>query len=177
MAESKILDVRKELPPLLPRLWRFAMVQCRDADVAQDLVQATCVRAIERAAQFVPGTHFDRWTFSILASIWKNEIDKRRVRIGNGIVEADTVASNDFLDTMEMTTTVKQIVGVIAALPDQQRMIAMLIYVEGFTFQQASNAMDVPLSTLLSRMSAVRAKLAEKFAPAGMGNAQQGQRA
>jgi RNA polymerase sigma-70 factor, ECF subfamily len=174
MAELRVPDIRKELPSLLPRLWRFAIVQCRDPDFAQDLVQATCIRAIERAAQFVPGTHFDRWTFSILASIWKNEIEKRRVRSGNGIVEADTLASNDYLETMELTTTIKQILGVITALPDQQRMIAMLVYVEGFTFQQASEALDVPLSTLLSRMVVVRAKLAQRFAPTSANLEQRG---
>ena len=38
--------------------------------MADDLVQATCLRAIERADQFVPGTRVDRWLFAILRSIW-----------------------------------------------------------------------------------------------------------
>jgi RNA polymerase sigma-70 factor, ECF subfamily len=165
MPATQLIEVRRQLPPLLSRLWRFAMVQCRNADIAQDLVQAACVRAMERADQFVPGTRFDRWVFSILASIWHNEIEKQKVRTGHGIVEADTIASSEFIETIEMNTTVKQIVALIAALPDQQRTVALLVYVEGFTFQEASQALGVPIGTLLSRMAAVRAALAGRIAP------------
>jgi RNA polymerase sigma-70 factor, ECF subfamily len=165
MSAAQLVEVRRQLPPLLSRLWRFAMVQCRNADTAQDLVQAACVRAIERADQFVPGTRFDRLVFSILASIWHNEIEKQRVRTGHGVVEADSIASNEFLETVEMNTTVKQIVALIAALPEQQRTIALLVYVEGFTFDEASRALGVPIGTLLSRMAAVRAALAKRVAP------------
>ena len=53
------------------QLWRYALVLSRANDAADDLVQATCVRAIERADQFVPGTRLDRWLFTILRSIWQ----------------------------------------------------------------------------------------------------------
>jgi len=47
-------------------LARYALVLSRANDVADDLVQATCLRAIERADQFIPGTRLDRWLFAIL---------------------------------------------------------------------------------------------------------------
>jgi RNA polymerase sigma-70 factor, ECF subfamily len=164
MVQQSYSSVRDGLPLLLPRLWRFARVLCRDPDFAEDLVQATCVRAMERAAQFSEGTRLDHWTFSILASIWKNEIEKRRVRRGHGVVEADTVASPLAADAIEMNATLKQVIAIISTLPEPQRVIAMLIYVEGFTFAEASAALDVPVGTLLTRMAAVREKLSEKLA-------------
>src|ERR1700729_2378665 len=72
----------------LARLWRYGLVLSGARDVADDLVQATCVRAIERADQFQSGTRLDRWLFAILRSIWLNELRARRVREGGGFVEA-----------------------------------------------------------------------------------------
>ncbi|MGO8528712.1 sigma factor, partial [Rhizobium ruizarguesonis] len=64
-------------------------------DVADDLVQATCLRALERAYQFIPGTRLDRWLFSILHSILLNEIRSRRVRHGQGFVDAGETLTFD----------------------------------------------------------------------------------
>ena len=81
--------VKAELSQHLARLWRYGLVLSRQRHVAEDLVQATCVRALERAGQFVPGTHMDRWLLRILHSIWLNEVRARRVRQGAGQVDAD----------------------------------------------------------------------------------------
>ncbi|HLW93057.1 MAG TPA: sigma factor, partial [Roseiarcus sp.] len=54
-------QVRNGLEAHLPRLWRYAFVLTRRSQDAEDLAQATCLRAIERAHQFVPGTRLDRW--------------------------------------------------------------------------------------------------------------------
>ena len=73
-------EVRAGLEPNLARLWRYGLMLAGARDVAEDLVQATCVRALERADQFQSGTRVDRWLFSILRSIWLNELRSRRVR-------------------------------------------------------------------------------------------------
>ena len=79
---------KRGLASNLARLWRYALVLSGARDVADDLVQATFVRALERADQFQPGTRLDRWLFSILRSIWLNELRSRRVRAGGGFVDA-----------------------------------------------------------------------------------------
>jgi RNA polymerase sigma-70 factor, ECF subfamily len=81
-------EVSAGLAPNLARLWRYALVLSGARDVADDLVQATCVRALERAEQFQLGTRLDRWLFTILRSIWLNELRSRRVRMGGGFVDA-----------------------------------------------------------------------------------------
>jgi RNA polymerase sigma-70 factor, ECF subfamily len=82
MSETSRREVRAGLEPSLARLWRYALVLARARDVADDLVQATCLRAVERANQFVPGTRVDRWLFAILRSIWLNEIRSQGIREG-----------------------------------------------------------------------------------------------
>ena len=80
--EAKISSetIRKEIAQYLSRLWRYGLVLSHRRDVADDLVQATCVRALERAAQFAVGTRMDRWLFSILHSIWLNEVRSQHIR-------------------------------------------------------------------------------------------------
>jgi RNA polymerase sigma-70 factor (ECF subfamily) len=68
MSEASRREVRAGLEPALARLWRYALVVSRARDVADDLVQATCLRAIDRADQFVPGTRVDRWLFTLRSS-------------------------------------------------------------------------------------------------------------
>ena len=59
-------DIRSGLTENLSRLWRYGLVLSHRRDVADDLVQQTCVRALERATQFQVGTRLDRWLFAIL---------------------------------------------------------------------------------------------------------------
>lgn len=68
------------LTELIPRLYRFAMSICRNEEDARELVQATCLRALERKDQYVAGSRLDHWTFAILSSFWKNQLRSRKVR-------------------------------------------------------------------------------------------------
>ena len=71
------MNVRDGLDRLLPRLWRFCLVLSGNRSVADDLVQATCLRALEREDQFQPGTRFDSWMYRIMRNMW---IDETRAR-------------------------------------------------------------------------------------------------
>src|SRR5580658_9006043 len=104
MSEASRREVRAGLEPCLARLWRYALVTSRARDTAEDLVQATCLRAIERADQFVPGTRLDRWLFAILRSIWLNDIRARRIREGGGFVDAEETLA---IDGARETATLK----------------------------------------------------------------------
>jgi len=82
-------EFRDDLIALLPRLWRYAMVKCRNPDKANDLVQATCERALSRSHQFQAGTRLDDWTITIMQSIWKNDLRRDSIRRGAGFVNAE----------------------------------------------------------------------------------------
>jgi RNA polymerase sigma factor (sigma-70 family) len=89
MSEASRCEVRAGLESCLPRLWRYALTLSNASDVAEDLVQAICLRAIERADQCSPGTRLDRWLFVILRSIWLNELRARRIRESGGFHAAE----------------------------------------------------------------------------------------
>jgi RNA polymerase sigma-70 factor, ECF subfamily len=138
MSEARRREVRAGLESSLACLWRYALVLSRTRDAADDLVQATCLRAIERADQFVPGTRVDRWLFAILRSIWLNEIRSRRIRERGGFV-----------------------LKAIEGLPEAQREAILLVYGEGYSYAEAAAMLGVPIGTIMSRLAGGRAALAK----------------
>ncbi|WP_150723719.1 sigma-70 family RNA polymerase sigma factor [Pseudomonas fluorescens] len=145
----------------LARLWRYGLLLSRQRHVADDLVQATCVRALERAGQYVAGTRMDHWLLSILHSIWLNEVRARRVRQGQGCVDADQALSFDGESVAQTHVLAAQVIRRVDALPETQRETVFLAYVEGLSYREVAEVLQVPIGTVMSRLAAARAKLAE----------------
>lgn len=158
-AIASAADIRSSLTENLPRLWRYGLVLSHQRDVADDLVQATCLRALERADQFIPGTRLDRWLFSILHSIWLNEIRSRRVRQGQGFVDAGEALTFDGAHDTETQVMAAQLLKRVNALPEAQRTVVFLAYVEGLSYREVAGILDIPIGTVMSRLAAARAKL------------------
>jgi RNA polymerase sigma-70 factor (ECF subfamily) len=161
MSGASQREVRLGLEPCLARLWRYAVVLSSSSDTADDLVQATCLRAMERADQFTPGTRLDRWLFAILRSIWLNQIRARRIRQGAGFVEAEHVLTFDGGHDIEVNVLTSQVLTAVRRLPETQRETALLVYAEGYTYAEAAVALGVPIGTVMSRLATARAALAK----------------
>lgn len=148
-----------ELPALLPRLWRFALRLARDRHDAEDLVQRACVRALERQHQLHPGTSTLSWLFSIVHSVWLNEVRARQMR-SKGSIQwseelADTVA-DPAAGSPEMVVLYQQTIAAVEKLPDAQRAVMLLVAVEGLGYREAATVLDVPIGTVMSRLARAR---------------------
>lgn len=152
-------EVRSGLKPCLARLWRYGLVLSGNRDVAEDLVQATCLRALERADQFMPGTRLDRWLFTILHSIWLNELRARRIRLGGGFVDPETLVAPGGAEAIEANIFLGEVLREVQGLPEAQRATVFLVYVEGLTYREAADVLDVPIGTVMSRLAAARLAL------------------
>jgi RNA polymerase sigma-70 factor, ECF subfamily len=152
--------VQNGLPPLLKRLWRYGLVLSGDSEVAHELVQATCLRALEKCDQFQVGTDLGRWTYTILSSIWKNELRSRRIRMGQGFVDAEIALVADGVREMDTNLLARQVLKEVERLPEGQREAVFLVYGEGLSYKEAADVLDVPTGTIMSRLAAARAKLA-----------------
>jgi RNA polymerase sigma-70 factor (ECF subfamily) len=157
MAGDGRTEIQDGLEACLPRLWRYAFVLTRNAQDAEDLTQAACLRAIERAHQFVPGTRLDRWLFAILRSIWLNQLRAERVREGEGRVDAEAALWFDGAQAMETNIAAAQVFKKLGGLPAAQRETALLVYAEGYSYAEAAAMLGVPVGTVMSRLAAVRA--------------------
>jgi RNA polymerase sigma-70 factor (ECF subfamily) len=127
-------------------------------EVADDLVQATCVRALERAEQFTPGTRLDRWLFSILHSVWLNEVRAQLIRRGQGFVDVDELTGAENSDDPVWSNEVMKRVN---RLPEAQRDTVFLVYVEELSYREAASVLNVPVGTIMSRLATARLTLAQ----------------
>lgn len=160
-------ELQRQLPLLLPRLWRFAWRLARDRHDAEDLVQRTCVRALERRAQWRPGTALPSWLFAIAHSIWVNELRSAQRRRTGSLdaqppeeAEAQAVAASD---NPEFDLHCRQVVRAVEALPEAQRLVLMLVAVEGFSYREAATVLDVPIGTVMSRLARARLSVGRRF--------------
>lgn len=153
--------VESEMIALLPRLRRFAMSLCGARDVADDLVQETCERAITRAHQFEEGTRLDSWMFAIMSSRWKNQIRARKVRDA----ETDDEVLGRIVDEQESgraerRQALSEVERAMLSLPLDQRETLLLVSVEGLSYREAAETLDVAIGTVMSRVSRARLTLA-----------------
>ena len=174
MATDADNAVTEGLAAVLPRLWRYGLVLSGNRDTAEDLVQATCVRALERTAQFTPGTRLDRWLIAILHSIWLNELRARKVRRGQGLVDADSALIFDGIREIETNILASQVLRQVQDLPEVQRETVFLVYVEGLSYREAASVLAVPIGTVMSRLAAARTKLASLATDAAGGTEERG---
>ncbi len=159
-------DLPALLPELLPRLWAFALRLAADRHDAEDLVQRACVRALERRHQLQPDTSALSWMFSIVHSIWIDEIRSRQIR-GRTRIEwneelVETVPDPSAADP-ETGLLYRQILDAVDLLPDAQRMVMLLVAVEGVTYREAAEILEIPSGTVMSRLSRARLSIGARF--------------
>ncbi len=155
--------VRADLPAVFPRIWRYALTLTGARERADDLAQAACLRAMEKAAQFEPGTRLDRWLFRITHTIWVNDLRKDAVRRGGGLVAVEEAEIADPGQNPERNLLAQQIRQGVLRLPEAQRQTVMLVYVEGYSYRDAAMILDIPLGTVMSRLATARATLGATF--------------
>ncbi|MEO0401594.1 MAG: RNA polymerase sigma factor [Pseudomonadota bacterium] len=142
-----------------PRLWRYAVSLTGRRDWADDLVQTACLRALDKADQFEPGTHLDRWLFRMTQRVWLNELRSRKVRTGGGLVPVEDIDLPDKSPGAETNILARDVLNRVNALPEAQRQSVVLVYVEGFSYKEAAEIMEIPIGTVMSRLAAARKRL------------------
>lgn len=154
-------EVGAALSEIYPRLWRYCLVTTGRRDRADDLAQMASLRALEKADLFAPGSAFDRWIFRLAQRLWLNEIRAETVRIGGGVAPIDEIDIPDGAQaSAETNIFARQVLQKVMALPEAQRAAVLLVYVEGYSYKEASEILDIPIGTVMSRLAAARAKLA-----------------
>lgn len=148
-------------------IWRFALALSRSRDLADDLVQATCVRALERANTVTHDTALRAWLLTICRSIWLNDLRAQAIRRTSQYDETVHVDTNEIFHDSETNIFVGEVFKAVLDLPESQREVVMLVYVLGYRYREASEILNVPMGTVMSRLSSARAKLAPLGAATG----------
>ncbi|ATQ44521.1 sigma-70 family RNA polymerase sigma factor [Caulobacter mirabilis] len=143
---------------LLPRLRRFGRALARDAADADDLVQITLERALARREQWQPGSRLDSWTMRIMKNAW---IDEARSRSRRRLVavdgDAEAVADPGTASPAQRDAALA-VTQAMSQLPEEQRLAVALVLVEGLSYAEAAEVLEIPAGTLTSRL--VRGRVA-----------------
>lgn len=160
-------EMKSDLIAMLPRLRRFARSLTRSATEADDLVQEACLRALSRSDQWDPTQPLDRWVFRITRNLWISEIRKRGVRMGEGQVPAEETSELVSPVTGEHSVAATELQAQIAALPAELSSVLLAVSVEGYSYAEAAELLDVPIGTVMSRVHRARKTLAAKLSDSG----------
>ncbi|MGF7009323.1 RNA polymerase sigma factor [Aminobacter sp. BE322] len=156
------VQVSDRLVAFLPNLRRFAISLCRSRDLADDLVQAACERALAGQDRFEPGTRFDAWMFRILRNLWIDHV--RRTKTAGpteDITESHGIAGDTGEREAEARLTLKSVAEAIDELPNEHREVLLLVCVEDLSYKEAAEVLAIPIGTVMSRLARARKNLAE----------------
>lgn len=162
--------------PLLDSLYGAALRMTRNPQDAEDLVQETMLRAYRAFDRFEAGTNLKAWLFRILTNAYINTYRKRQREPQK--VSADEVEEFDLYQELKNHDTQfeatpesivldslvdSDIIDAIEDLPEQFRLAVVLSDIEGFSYAEMAEIMDVPMGTVMSRLHRGRKALQKRL--------------
>jgi RNA polymerase sigma-70 factor, ECF subfamily len=156
-------SIREGLVALLPRLRRFGRVLTRNQDDADDLVQLAIERALRRTDQWQPGTRLDHWMIGIMRNAWIDEIRARKRR--SALFAPEEAGEHVGETPMQGVAEALDIQDAVARLPEEHRIVVALVLVEGFSYKESADLLEIPIGTLTSRLARARTALQALLSP------------
>lgn len=132
----------------------------QDVTTANDLAQAAALRAIEKAHLYKAGTQLDRWIFTLTRRLWLNEIRATAIRRAGGLVSIEEIDLPDGRADTETNIFAREVFAKVLKLPEALRETVLLVYIEGLSYREASETLEIPIGTVMSRLAAARKKMA-----------------
>jgi RNA polymerase sigma-70 factor (ECF subfamily) len=147
-------DVVAEIEPLM----RFARALTRDAENAEDLVQEALLRAYDRRRLFNADMRLRPWLFSILHNVFISDTRRRAAEARRERASIDLNLRSTAPD-QEYAADLQRVRSAFGALPLEQRSVLHLITIEGLSYREAADALDLPVGTIMSRLARGRSAL------------------
>ncbi|MFH5831434.1 sigma-70 family RNA polymerase sigma factor [Halalkalibaculum sp. DA3122] len=155
-------DFEEEIIPHLDALYNFALRLTSDPNDAEDLVQDTIVKAFRFFSSYEKGTNAKAWLFRILKNSYinnyrkqskqPNQVDYDEVATFYETIRAERTDTSDLEDRMFRELIDDDISNALEELPEDFRTVVLLCDVEGFTYEEIANMLDVPIGTIRSRL-------------------------
>jgi RNA polymerase sigma-70 factor, ECF subfamily len=159
-------DMLAQVEPLIPALRRYARALVRDAAAADDLVQDCLERAVGHWHQR-RDVDSRRWLFAILHNLAISQFRRSAARGKHvSIDDADeselgrnTVQEHMQEHVQEQRLMYEDVLDKLARLPDDLRAVLLLVTVEDLSYADAAKVLDIPIGTVMSRLSRARERL------------------
>jgi RNA polymerase sigma-70 factor (ECF subfamily) len=163
--------------PHVDVLYRVALSLTGQPADAEDLVQDTLIRAY-RAVDRFDGAHPRAWLLTILR---RTHLNRVRVRRPDLLSDADAFdrtiwsagwsagRSAPSAEDVVVSDTFEQVVSdALWSLPDKHRAVVALVDIDGLTYAEAADLLDIPRGTVMSRLHRARVRIRGRLAAAGL---------
>jgi RNA polymerase sigma-70 factor, ECF subfamily len=172
---KKQQDFEDEMLPHLDAIYNFALRLTTDPNDAEDLVQDTIVKAFRFFNSYEKGTNAKAWLFRILKNSYINnyrkkskqphQVDYDEISTFYETVRSEQSNTTDMEDIMYGQLLDDDVTRALERIPEDFRTVVLLCDVEGFTYEEIANMLDVPIGTIRSRLhrgrNLLRAQLVE----------------
>ena len=143
-------------------LKRFCVSLTGDAADADDLLQLTVERVLERGMP--ADAHVAKWSYRVCRNLWLDELRSREVRqryvaAASAADRVQLTSTGDGFDRLEL----ERVDAAMEGLPEEQRSALLLVAIEGCSYAEVAEILDIPLGTVMSRVARARRSLAEKL--------------
>lgn len=147
-----------EIAAMVPRLRRYAVALVGSIPDADDLVQDVMERALASREALRDASRLYAWLLAILHNLHASGHRRRRRR-------GPEVPVEDLADALALSTAptdrsaVRDLVRAMALLPEEQRRILLLSALEGLSYRDLAEVLDIPMGTVMSRLARARERL------------------
>ena len=144
------------------RLYRIAYSWTHNAALADDLVQETLTKAMQKSSQLRDPNAGEAWLYSILANCFRDHFRRHRA--------SEEIDNNTLIDdsTPEKESSEQEIVlkvrAAIAKLSEGQRQVVTLVDIQGLSYMEVAQVLSVPIGTVMSRLCRARFALKDLLA-------------
>ena len=163
----------KEFLPQIDALYTFAYHLTYDEDDANDLVQETYLKAYRFIDRYIEGTNAKAWLFKILKNAFINQYRKQSKQPTKvdfeeivSFHDEENTSYSGYLDLREEMfehMIGDEVTNAINALPVDFRVVILLCDIEGFTYEEISKIVNIPIGTVRSRLHRARNMLKERL--------------
>ena len=167
--QKRYAEFEKEAIPYMNAVYNFALRMTGDEDDADDLVQETYLKAFRFFDKFEKGTNCKAWLFRILKNSYINDyrkqtkepdkVDYEDVQNFYETIKSDEVESKHYENDAFTNLLDDEISNAITQLPEDFRTVIILSDIEGFTYEEISDFVDIPVGTVRSRLHRARKML------------------
>jgi RNA polymerase sigma factor (sigma-70 family) len=137
----------------IPALRRYARALTRDADIADDLVQDTLVRAL-RSEHLFHGGELRSWLYTILTNLNRNRLRSLARR-----PPLTSIGDSDAPDASGPEAGGRDIERALGELAEEQRAALLLVVLEGLSYREVADVQGVPIGTVMSRVARARLQI------------------
>ena len=161
---SRTRRFEEKLGESRPRLLRLAYSWCHNRALSDDLVQDTLAKALVKHKQLRDPDLLNGWLCRILANGWHDYLRQRReVTDIDDVPETDLPAAESPEDGYQQNQIILRVRQAVGELPLGQREVITLVDLEECSYSEVATILDIPIGTVMSRLSRARYALKEKL--------------